>query len=72
MEKFVSSWKDGKTLPENYVFPVEQRPGKQLNTKSKFTIPLIDLNVSDHALLLRHIIEASQEFGAFQVIFRFT
>ncbi|XP_074284788.1 hyoscyamine 6-dioxygenase-like [Silene latifolia] len=72
MEKlFVSSWCDGETVPENYVFPPELRPGDNLNPKSDITIPIIDLNKlhgSDRASIVNQIMEACIEFGVFQVI----
>ncbi|XP_057547830.1 hyoscyamine 6-dioxygenase-like [Amaranthus tricolor] len=68
MEKFVSSWNDGKTLPKSYVFPAESRPGDDLYPKSKLSVPLIDLSQSDHAHIVTQIMDACQNFGAFQVI----
>ncbi|XP_076937991.1 protein DOWNY MILDEW RESISTANCE 6-like [Bidens hawaiensis] len=71
MEKLLSSWSSTvKTLPDNYVFPVNSRPG---DTTVPFcdTLPVVDL---DNALALgRHvavqqIIRACQEYGLFQLI----
>ncbi|KNA05354.1 hypothetical protein SOVF_191130 [Spinacia oleracea] len=71
IEKFVSSWSDGKTVPENYVFPTGQRPAEHLYPKSKISVPLIDLgkaNGPDRSEVVRQIMDASQNLGAFQVI----
>lgn len=69
MEKLVSSWCDGKTLPESYIFPPETRPGI-LTVPSCKTIPVIDLNradVQNRTDIVQQILKASQEFGFFQV-----
>ncbi|XP_021848163.2 2'-deoxymugineic-acid 2'-dioxygenase [Spinacia oleracea] len=71
MEKFVSSWSDGKTLPESYVFPAGQRPAEHLYPKSKISVPLIDLgkeNGPNRLEVVQQIMEAAQTLGAFQVI----
>lgn len=70
MEKFVSSWSDGKTLPENYIFPPEQRPGKLILPTSNYVTPVIDLGKldgPDHSIVVHQILQACQELGAFQV-----
>ncbi|EEF30009.1 hyoscyamine 6-dioxygenase [Ricinus communis] len=64
MEKLVSSWCNVQSLPDNYVFPPEKRPGINIVPLCN-TIPVIDLEASDAAL---NILKASQEFGFFQVI----
>ncbi|XP_021734080.1 hyoscyamine 6-dioxygenase-like [Chenopodium quinoa] len=69
MDKFVSTWSDGKTLPENYVFSTEMRPGEHVPVSKN--IPVIDLGKAvglDRKETIQKIIEASQEFGFFQVI----
>lgn len=71
MNNFVYSWSDGKTLPESYVFPPEKRPGEHLVHVSK-NIPVIDLGkaVGLHRKeAIQQIIDASQEFGFFQVYY---
>ncbi|KMT10352.1 hypothetical protein BVRB_5g121020 [Beta vulgaris subsp. vulgaris] len=66
-ENLVSSWSDGKTLPESYVFPPEKRPGENVVPTSK-SVPVIDLGNVNRGETIQKIIEASQEFGFFQVI----
>ncbi|KAK9663639.1 hypothetical protein RND81_14G107600 [Saponaria officinalis] len=70
MEKFVSSWSDGKKLPEKYVFPPGKRPGKVVITTPK-NIPVIDIGKAvglDRSVIIQQLMQASQEFGFFQVI----
>ncbi|KAL9242998.1 hypothetical protein vseg_016940 [Gypsophila vaccaria] len=70
MEKFVSSWSDGETLPENYIFPPSKRPGKVVVMTSK-NVPVIDISKSeglDRSAVVQQIMQASQEYGFFQVI----
>ncbi|XP_057963721.1 hyoscyamine 6-dioxygenase-like [Malania oleifera] len=71
METLVSSWSNGQSLPENYVFPPEERPGKFIHPPCK-AVPVIDLGKSaDHGHrddIVQQILKASQEFGFFQVI----
>ncbi|KAJ8438139.1 LOW QUALITY PROTEIN: hypothetical protein Cgig2_033018 [Carnegiea gigantea] len=68
MEKFVSVWSDGKTLPESYIFPPEHRPGDLIVPSSIHSVPIIDLELDDHAHLVSQVFEASQDYGCFQVI----
>ncbi|XP_074316656.1 protein DOWNY MILDEW RESISTANCE 6-like [Silene latifolia] len=70
MEKFVSSWANGEKLPESYVFPPGKRPGKVAVTTSK-NVPVIDIGKAkgvDRSTIIQQIIQASQDFGFFQVI----
>ncbi|KAK9704849.1 hypothetical protein RND81_07G015000 [Saponaria officinalis] len=70
MEKFLSSWSDGEKLPESYIFPPGKRPGKVAITTSK-NIPVIDIGKAeglDRSVIIQQIMQASQEFGFFQVI----
>ncbi|KAA8550762.1 hypothetical protein F0562_002446 [Nyssa sinensis] len=70
MENLVSSWFNVQSLPENYVFPPDKRPGK-LSVPLCKIIPVIDLgNAVDHdrSNTIQQILKASQEFGFFQVI----
>ncbi|XP_059660367.1 hyoscyamine 6-dioxygenase-like [Cornus florida] len=70
MEKFVSNWFSVQSLPETYVFPPDKRPEK-LSVPLCKTIPVIDLGkVVDHdrSDTVQQILNASQEFGFFQVI----
>ncbi|PSS09435.1 Hyoscyamine 6-dioxygenase [Actinidia chinensis var. chinensis] len=66
MAKLVSSWsKDIKSLPENYVFPPDQRP-KEL-VAPLYNPPIVDLTKSaDEAR--QKILEAGRDFGFFQVM----
>ena len=70
MEALVSSWStNAQSLPENYVFPPRQRPGKLIVPPCK-SIALIDLGKaesSDRAETIQKILEASQEYGLFQI-----
>ncbi|XP_052169965.1 hyoscyamine 6-dioxygenase-like [Diospyros lotus] len=67
--RFVSDWsKHVQSLPEDYVFPPGQRPGKL--TVLPGNSPVIDLNQAanyDPSLTAHQILEASREFGFFQV-----
>ncbi|XP_059660366.1 protein DOWNY MILDEW RESISTANCE 6-like isoform X2 [Cornus florida] len=70
MEKLVSNWYSVQSLPETYVFPPDQRPGKLIVPLCK-TIPVIDLGKAedhDQSDIVQQILNASQEFGFFQVI----
>ncbi|KAL1827253.1 hypothetical protein ACET3Z_005665 [Daucus carota] len=70
MEKLVSSWSSNQHLPEDYVFPVEQRPGEETTIPVCKAIPVIDLGKASHGRedIIQQIIDASQKFGFFQVI----
>ncbi|KAJ8438138.1 hypothetical protein Cgig2_033017 [Carnegiea gigantea] len=71
MEKFISVWSDGKTVPKSYIFPPDQRPGDLIVPKSGDSVPMIDMRKAethDHADLIHQIMQASQEYGCFQVI----
>ncbi|XP_034691876.1 hyoscyamine 6-dioxygenase-like [Vitis riparia] len=71
MEKLVSSWSiNVQSLPENYVLPPGQRPGKLIVPPCK-SLPVVDLGKAtspDRAETIQKILEASWEFGFFQVI----
>ncbi|XP_059663747.1 hyoscyamine 6-dioxygenase-like [Cornus florida] len=71
MEKLVSNWYSTvQSLPESYVLPPDQRPGKLIVPLCK-TIPVIDLGKAvghDQSNIVQQILDASQEFGFFQVI----
>lgn len=64
--KFVSNWESLKSVPESYVCPPEKRPGNVVVSMEK-AIPMVDLSSHDRALLVRKILDASKEFGFFQV-----
>ncbi|KAI3760171.1 hypothetical protein L1987_50562 [Smallanthus sonchifolius] len=55
-----------KVLPENYIFPVDERPGS-VEVPLCQNIPLIDLSQSQ-SQTVQEILDACQEFGFFQVI----
>ncbi|XVF71988.1 hypothetical protein PTKIN_Ptkin12aG0084800 [Pterospermum kingtungense] len=70
MEKLVSSWCNGETLPESYIFPPETRPGN-VTVPSCKTIPVIDLSkveAKNRNHIIQQILKASEEFGFFQVV----
>ncbi|KAF3626541.1 hypothetical protein FXO38_29199 [Capsicum annuum] len=72
MENLVSSWaKNVDTLTENYVMPPSKRPSEHVSIAS--SIPVIDLakassSTINHAGLVQELLNASQEFGIFQII----
>lgn len=69
MEVLTSNWSDVQALPESYIFPPERRPGNHKITTSK-DIPIIDIekiNGPERAHIVQQILEASQDFGLFQV-----
>ncbi|KAK3193574.1 hypothetical protein Dsin_024884 [Dipteronia sinensis] len=70
MDKLVSIWSKDQSLPENYIFPPENRPGKFADAPPSDTIPVIDLSktVDNRADTIQQILQASKEFGFFQVI----
>jgi len=69
MEKFISNRSSIKSVPEDYVFPPETRPGNFKIPINK-TIPIIDLSEAqngDRTKTIQQIIKAAEEFGFFQV-----
>lgn len=69
MEKLVSSWSSVKILPQDYIFPVGQRPGEDISVPVCKAIPVIDLGKASHERLgmIQQIINADEDFGFFQV-----
>ncbi|CAL5353637.1 unnamed protein product [Camellia sinensis] len=70
MEKLVSGWFSIRTIPEGYIFPPDIRPGKLIVPLCK-TIPVIDLSMAearDRNSIIKKVLNASQEFGFFQLI----
>jgi len=71
MDKLITScWSNFQSVPEDYIFPPESRPG---NLKIPFnsSIPVIDLSEAqkgDRANIIQKMIKASEEFGFFQVL----
>lgn len=62
-------WYKDNSLPENYIFPPETRPGKCIVPSSN-NIPLIDLSqaVGHHRSdTIQQILKAGNQFGFFQV-----
>uniref|UniRef100_A0A7N0UZ33 Fe2OG dioxygenase domain-containing protein n=1 Tax=Kalanchoe fedtschenkoi TaxID=63787 RepID=A0A7N0UZ33_KALFE len=72
METLVSSWYIGEpTMPEKYAWPPGVRPGNQRDAPVSKALPIIDLSKADgpgREDVIHQIIQASQEFGFFQVI----
>ncbi|GAA0162921.1 hypothetical protein LIER_18912 [Lithospermum erythrorhizon] len=73
MEKLVCNWSDGRTLPEEYVFPQDKRPGNVV-IPSCDNIPVIDFKNAqggnqERAHIIKQILEASQDYGFFQVLY---
>ncbi|KAJ0054055.1 hypothetical protein Pint_01739 [Pistacia integerrima] len=69
MEKLVSMWYKDESLPENYIFPPETRPGKSIVPLCN-TIPVIDLSQAvghNRTDTIQQILKASKEFGFFQI-----
>ncbi|KAJ9547996.1 hypothetical protein OSB04_020539 [Centaurea solstitialis] len=71
MENLLSSWCAGlKSLPQNYVFPEDARPGDQIVPIFK-NCPVIDLEKAisgDRNDIIQQILQACQDTGFFQVI----
>lgn len=68
-QRLVSTWSNvNSSVPPSYVQPLESRPGKVISPSSR-AIPLIDLGGHDRAHTIIHILNASQEYGFFQVNF---
>ncbi|GJY34604.1 hyoscyamine 6-dioxygenase-like protein [Tanacetum coccineum] len=69
MDNLVSTWsKYAQILPENYVFPIGERPGSA-EVPFCSNIPLIDLAAAQSPRqTIQEIRAACQEFGFFQVI----
>ncbi|XP_027151025.1 hyoscyamine 6-dioxygenase-like [Coffea eugenioides] len=67
----VLRWFDVQSVPGDYSFPLEDRPGR-LPIPLCDTVPVIDLHKSTTSpekwSMVRQIVEASQEYGFFQVI----
>lgn len=62
-------WYKDQSLPKNYIFPLETRPGKTIIPAST-TIPAIDLSKASEQNLsdtVQQILEAEKEFGFFQI-----
>lgn len=66
-ERLVSSWFNvNSSVPPSYVQPLECRPSKITSNSTK-TIPVIDLGGLDRVDIMKNILEASEEYGFFQV-----
>ncbi|KAJ7974282.1 Hyoscyamine 6-dioxygenase [Quillaja saponaria] len=68
-QMLVSSWCDVQsTVPNSYVHPPENRPGKFIVASSR-AIPVVDLGGHDQAnSTVQQILKACEEYGFFQVI----
>ncbi|KAF7818413.1 protein DOWNY MILDEW RESISTANCE 6-like [Senna tora] len=69
MEKLVSKWFNLRPVPQDYIYPPEERPGN--NVPIGEGIPVIDLSEAeqgDRTLTIHKILKAAQDFGFFQVI----
>ncbi|PIN04040.1 Iron/ascorbate family oxidoreductase [Handroanthus impetiginosus] len=66
MENHRSRWFDVQSVPKSHIFSHEDRPGKEPVPVCR-TIPIVDLGLQ-RLEMVRKIIEASREFGLFQVI----
>ncbi|XP_024968709.1 hyoscyamine 6-dioxygenase-like [Cynara cardunculus var. scolymus] len=71
MEKLVSSWYNTvKSVPQDYVFPEDTRPGDKIVPILE-NCPIIDLEEKvpgDRNDIIQQVLQASQEYGLFQVI----
>ncbi|PWA72871.1 oxoglutarate/iron-dependent dioxygenase [Artemisia annua] len=70
MEVLTSNWSNVQTLPDNYIFPPDRRPGTKKILSSK-DIPIINLeriNGPERDQIIQQIIKSSEDFGLFQVI----
>ncbi|KAI5394932.1 hypothetical protein KIW84_061518 [Lathyrus oleraceus] len=70
MEKLTPNWSSIESVPENYIFPPETRPG-DIEIPISHSVPVIDLSEAhsvDRTNTIQKIIKAAEEFGFFQVI----
>lgn len=65
--EFVSSWCNNGVLPPSYVLPPEARP-VDLVVPPGTSVPVIDLARLNRNLVVQEIVQASEEYGLFQVI----
>lgn len=64
----MSNWSNVvESLPEKYIFPPDKRPGKH-EFPTMTNLPVIDLSSENRARIVQQIVDASQQFGLFQVI----
>ncbi|XP_028965088.1 protein DOWNY MILDEW RESISTANCE 6-like [Malus domestica] len=71
MKKLISSWYNGQTLLETYIFPPDARHGNLTTAHSRDNIPMIDLGGAeggDQTYKIQKILKPSQEFGFLQVV----
>ncbi|KAL0461121.1 UNVERIFIED_CONTAM: Hyoscyamine 6-dioxygenase [Sesamum latifolium] len=72
MEVLMSNWSNvvNQCLPDKYIFPQEERPGKDVFPVVN-DVPVIDLEAAEghgRGVIIHQILHACQEFGFFQVI----
>ncbi|KAI5394931.1 hypothetical protein KIW84_061518 [Lathyrus oleraceus] len=68
MEKLTPNWSSIESVPENYIFPPETRPG-DIEIPISHSVPVIDLSEAhsvDRTNTIQKIIKAAEEFGFFQ------
>lgn len=71
MEKLISSRIIVQSVQQSYILPPDRRPGDWV-VPICTNIPVIDLEGDldcNHADIIQKILEASQEYGFFQVLF---
>lgn len=66
-QELVSSWPNVQFVPDSYVRPPEERPGKLVLSSCKTNIPVVDLEGHDETQIILHIMKATKDFGFFQV-----
>ncbi|KAG2713600.1 hypothetical protein I3760_04G184300 [Carya illinoinensis] len=67
-QELVSSWPNVQFVPDSYVRPPEERPGKLVLSSCKTNIPVVDLEGHDETQIILHIMKATKDFGFFQAI----
>ncbi|KAL5068088.1 hypothetical protein RYX36_018975 [Vicia faba] len=70
MDKLIPNWSSIESVPENYIFPPETRPG-DIKIPICHSIPVIDLSEAqngDRTNTIQKMIKAAEEFGFFQVM----
>nr|XP_043632029.1 hyoscyamine 6-dioxygenase-like [Erigeron canadensis] len=68
MNKLLSSRSSSiRSMPENYIFPVDSRPGEETIPFCD-ALPVINLLSCDRDNAVQQVLEACQEFGIFQLI----
>lgn len=68
----LSSWsREVQSVPANYVFPKDKRPGGDIEVPVCKDLPVIDLSQMDgidhRVKIVQQIMKANRDFGMFQV-----